>query len=82
MIYVYPHAIDRFIERVAPVSREEARDCILSSAKAIEAAAGFGCSVVRLGSRARLILDGQNVVTVYGAEMRPRQCRNPFRGQA
>lgn len=82
MIYVYPHAIDRFIERVSPVSREEAKASILSHSKAIEAAAGFGCSVVRLDNRARLVLDGENVITVYGAEMRPRQCRNPYRVRA
>lgn len=60
MTYVYPHAIDRFIERVdASLSRDAAKERILAAAPAIQKAAVFGCGCVRLPSGARLILDGE-----------------------
>lgn len=75
MIHVYNHAIQRFQERVRPCSAEDARAEIMTASRGIEAAATIGCQVVRLGSRARLILDGENVVTVFGADQVPRQLR-------
>lgn len=75
MITVTPHAIARFQERVAPCSVETARERILAASHAIGVAAKFGCEVVRLGNGARLILEGEKVVTVYAAHTLPRQCR-------
>jgi hypothetical protein len=79
MIHVTHHACERFIERVAGVTIEEARVAILSHTRAIEVAAAFGCQVVRLGSGQRLILNGSRVLTVYPRHDRPRQCRAPYR---
>lgn len=75
MIHVYAHAIQRYQERVRPCSAEDARADIMAAHRGIEAAAAIHCSVVRLASGARLVLDGSNVVTVYGRDMFPRQCR-------
>lgn len=71
MIFVYPHAVTRFIERVAPVTREDAKAAILSHERAIRKAAEFRCSTVRLGDGSRLILDGENVVTVLASRHLP-----------
>lgn len=79
MIHVTLHACERFQQRVAPCSIEEARAAILTHARAIEKAAEFNCAVVRCGHGERLILEGTKVLTVYAAGVRPRQCRNPFR---
>lgn len=73
MIHIYAHAIQRYQERVHPCTSAVARAEIMTASRGIEAAATIGCQVVRLGSRARLILDGENVVTVYGADQIPRQ---------
>lgn len=75
MIHIYAHAIQRYQERVHPCTDDVARAEILCASRGIEAAATIGCQVVRLGSRARLILDGENVVTVFGADQLPRQLR-------
>jgi hypothetical protein len=75
MIHVTPHACERYIERVAPVSLAEAREAIMSHAKAIEAAADFRCEVVRCAGGERLVLSGTRVLTVYGRGELPRQCR-------
>lgn len=79
MIRVSLHAAQRFGERVYPCSIDEARAAILSHRRALESAVDFGCEAVRLGDGARLILDGDCVVTVYERGFIPPQCRNPFR---
>jgi hypothetical protein len=76
VIQVTAHAIQRFMERVAPVGWDEARAAILSHASSIEVAARFNCAIVKLGDGSRLALDGERVVTVYARGMLPRQCRN------
>jgi hypothetical protein len=66
-VHITNHAIDRFIERVAPVSRAEAARIMLAAERAIETAAAFGGRIVRLPSGARLICRGKpqiRVVTV------------------
>ena len=75
MIFVSPHAVQRFQERVQPLPWDEAKAAILSHAPAIEKAAAFHCEVVRCGDGSRLILDGHQVVTVYARDQLPRQCR-------
>jgi len=69
----------RYGERVEPCSLERARASILSHSRAIEAAADFGCQVVRCGTGERLVLEGATVVGVYERGNLPRQCRSPFR---
>jgi len=75
MIQITTHAIQRFIERVHPCSYSEAREEIFSHARAIEAAASFGCAVVRCGGGERLILAGNRVVSVFPRNAIPRQIR-------
>ena len=59
------HAAERYIERVDPtLTLDQARAAILTSERAVEAAAGFGCRTVKLGNGGRLQLDGLTVVTV------------------
>lgn len=79
MIHVYAHAIQRYQERVRPCSNAVARAEILAARRGIEAAATIGCEVVRLACGARLILSGENVVTVFPADEKPRQIRRPRR---
>lgn len=63
---VAARAVARFIERIDPrLTPADARARIEASASAIEAAARFGCTRVRQGCGARLILVGDHVVTVY-----------------
>ena len=81
MIFVSPHALTRFQERVEPCSAADAHARIMGAARAIEAAATIGCEVVRLACGARLILDGSTVVTVYGPGQFPRQCRSSHRNE-
>lgn len=61
---VTAHAIERWIERVAPVSWDEAEAAMLAAAPIVDRAAEIGCSVVITGNGARLVLDGETVVTV------------------
>jgi hypothetical protein len=75
MIKVTDHACRRFAERVERCSLDDARLRILAASRAIEAAAAFGCEVVRMGGGARLVLNGLTVVTVYQRGTFPRQCR-------
>lgn len=76
---VTAHACERFCERVRPCSFDEARDAVLSHARAIEKAIAFGCEVVRLGDGCRIILQGDRVVTVLRRDQRPEQICNPYR---
>lgn len=62
MIHVSAHAIDRYRERVAPVSYEEAHAAL--SSDVIQQAAAFGVRYVRLGTGQRVVLDCDRVVTV------------------
>jgi hypothetical protein len=77
-IHVSLHACERFVERVTACTLDQAREHILSHAKAIEAAADFGCEVVRCAGGERLVRSGTRVLTVYGAGHLPFQLRSPF----
>lgn len=67
MIHVTHHAAERYVEPVAPeMTREQATAAIREHAPAIVKASDFGCTVVRLGNGARLVLEGRNVITVHG----------------
>lgn len=64
-VTVTGHAIERYLERIdGSLTWDQARAAILASEKAIQKAAEFGASVVRNGLGAKLVLDGETVVTV------------------
>jgi hypothetical protein len=68
-VHVTEHAVDRYIERVSPIGRAEARAAMQDAERLIERAVAFGGHLVRLGSGARLVLRGRDsirVVTVLG----------------
>ena len=65
MIHVTNHAILRWQERIdASATQEQAKAIILGASRAIETAAKFGCDTVRMGCGAKLVLQGNIVVTV------------------
>ena len=68
MIHVTAHAVDRYIERVSPVSRADAKAAILYHEEKLQAAADFakGCEVtVHLGD-VRFVMKGPHVLTTLG----------------
>ena len=68
-ISVTRHAVNRWMERIdRRASYDQADQAIRSHARAVCAAADFGCSVVKLATGDRLILDGRSVVTVLSRE--------------
>jgi N-acetylmuramic acid 6-phosphate (MurNAc-6-P) etherase len=71
-VHVTQHAIDRYIERVAPVAREEAYAAMACADAAIERARSFGANVVRIAGGAGLVITGTQdirIVTVLGPGM-------------
>lgn len=91
MAIVTRHAMERYVERIRPgftLSQAEAE--IMVSSPTIAIAAAFGAREVRTGHGARLVLEGDHVVTVklvcrpsapgsmikrYAKAKRERQCR-------
>lgn len=63
MIRVTRHAIQRFVERVAPVNPKRAREMILT-AIAKTRADDTGAPYVKLGTGQRIVIEGDAVVTV------------------
>lgn len=62
------HAAARYIERIDPsLTADQAEHALRRSAHAVQVAASIGCRVVRLGSGAKLILEGEVVKTVLPA---------------
>lgn len=77
---VTAHAIERYVQRVEPISEDDALEKLTRSKGVVMLAASIGCISVRLGCGARLILDGETIVTVYPPANRqtrnlPRQLR-------
>jgi hypothetical protein len=71
-ISISHHAAVRYIERVDPcLTPVEAVSAIRQHDRAIDVAALFGCPLVKLGSGARLVLIGWDVVTVLARDQRP-----------
>jgi hypothetical protein len=68
MIHITAHAIQRFIERVAKVSVQDARERL--SSPAVIAAAKFGAHYVRLGTGQRIVIQDGKVITVLPSEHR------------
>jgi len=74
-MHVTHHAVDRFIERVNPrLTAAQAEAEMLRAERAVSIAAGFGCSTVRLGCGAKLVLKGETVVTVLARSSIARDC--------
>lgn len=71
MLRVTRHAIERYQERVADVSDEQAEAAL--SSPAIQAAASFGCEYVRLATGHRVVVKDNAVVTVQPREHYQRQ---------
>jgi len=80
-IIITAHAAQRYVERVNPsMTLDQTRVEIASHSAAIRVAAAFGCRCVRTGLGAKLVLDGESVVTVLprtavGAVFAPRDHR-------
>ena len=66
------HAIERYQERVSPVSREDAKRALTS--RQIEAAAKFGAKYVKLGNGCRVALEENGPVTVVVTVL-PSDCK-------
>lgn len=65
MAILTQHAFERYVERIdGSATYPEVADMVRGADEAIATAARFGCSVVRLGNGVKLVLDGENVVTV------------------
>jgi hypothetical protein len=65
MAVVTHHAAERYVERIAPgTSITSAYFAIMASAETIDIAAAFGAREVRTPRGARLVLEGDTVVTV------------------
>lgn len=62
------HAIERFQERVANVSADEARETLTSLTRQ---AAAFGAPYVRLGTGQRIVINDGAVITVLPDHTRP-----------
>ena len=66
------HAIERYQERVSPVSREDAKRALTSPQ--IEAAAKFGAKYVKLGNGCRVSLEEKGSVTIVVTVL-PTACK-------
>lgn len=75
---VTEHAARRWIDRVHPgICQDDAMAEIASHGAAIRAAACFGSTCVKLGCGARLVLEGEAVVTVLAPGMRLPELMRP-----
>lgn len=74
MIQITAHAIARYIERIEPVSKAEARRRIVLHFPAFEVALRFGAPCVRNGNGVGFVLKGRAVTTVFsdGMNLGPR----------
>jgi hypothetical protein len=70
VIRVSKHAIDRYLERIAPVSREEAHRRIIAHLPAFQVAHKFGAPMVRDGDGVGYLIQGGWVRTVFAPHMR------------
>ena len=81
-LLVCEHAVERYCERVAAVSAEEATRAL--SGRAFACAASFGAQVVRKPGRFRAVLQyspvGATVVTVLPEDIVPAQLRPVWQG--
>lgn len=66
MIRVTAHAIERFIERVAAVTPEQAQQAL--SSPIIRRAIEFGAKYVKLARGQHVVIEGATIVTVLPKE--------------
>jgi hypothetical protein len=78
-VHVTIHAIERYIERVAPVTPEQAATALDSPA--VRCAAEIGARFVRLHGGQRIVLQGWTVVTVMPSENYRKQVRRRGMGR-
>ena len=78
-IHITAHAIERYIERVAPVTPDEAHAALDSAA--VRCAAEIGARFVRLHGGQRIVLQGCTVVTVMPSENYRKQVRRRGMGR-
>jgi len=78
-LHITQHAIERYIERVAPVTPDEAREAL--DCPAVRTAAQIGARFVRLHGGQRIVLQGCTVVTVMPAENYRKQVRRRGMGR-
>lgn len=64
-LFISPHAIHRYQERVANISDEAAHDAL--DTKAVRLAAQIGAPYVKLGTGHRIVVEDWVVVTVLPA---------------
>lgn len=69
-VRVTKHAIDRYIERIAPVDRDEALRRISAHKPTLEIANEFGAPMVRDGDGVGYLVVGGWVRTVFAPGMR------------
>lgn len=64
-VHITRHALDRWIERVEPTADDaKARASIMSYGKVLELAISLKACGVKLGNGAKLVLEGNSIVTV------------------
>lgn len=78
-VHVTTHAIERYIERVAPVTPEQAAQAM--DCPAVRAAAEFGARFVRLAGGQRIVLQEWTVTTVLPADNYRKQVRRRGMGR-
>lgn len=76
-LHVTQHAIQRFQERVAPVTPEEARAAL--SSPTIHKAVEFGAIAVTLGTGQRIVINDGSIITVLSKERRRIHARRRYR---
>ncbi|MEO1489619.1 MAG: hypothetical protein AAFR88_09350 [Pseudomonadota bacterium] len=69
-LFVTPHAIARYRERVEDVAPIEVHRRL--NTEAFQAAVRFGCTFVKLGGGQRAVICEGSVVTVLPADVEPR----------
>lgn len=70
-VRVTQHAIERFQERVANVSDDDARAFL--SAPLVAKAVAFGVRYIRLGTGQRIVIENQTIVTVLPSHAKGRR---------
>lgn len=71
--HISRHAIERYQERVENIPDDEVR--LRIDTPALRLAIKIGAPYVKLGTKHRIALSGNDVVTVLPAEHRPHQLR-------
>jgi hypothetical protein len=65
-LHITRHAIERYQQRVSPVSDDEAREAL--SSPAVQIAAQIGAQFVRLPTGQRIVIHEHTIITVQPAD--------------